>query len=188
MDPIIFEDKFAHDFLVEAYMTALRLDWHYQNKANIMQFPPNSPIANGSHCFLGARTFIKSGKYRFENNTPPIFLDILEHIVYKLLNNQNLELTVIDFNMQFKGQEGGYHQDLYNNDGTDRTILFYPHYEWKPEWGGSLDVVEEDGTIEQHELKPGKVLYFDGSVSHKANAPLIDNIPRISVAYRFSEK
>jgi hypothetical protein len=181
----VWNDSFSHDILVDVHKLAITLPWTLSNVANRKTFPQDSVLTTGSHRFFGVNTYSRYHRYNITNSTPQLYFDILDFIVYGLIKTDNLELISIDHNLQMEGQNGTAHKDLYLNNGGDRTILFYPHYEWKEENGGPLEILDENFNVVESILpNPGCVVYFDGSVNHRAIAPKIANIPRISTAFR----
>ncbi len=185
----VYDDLFAHDFLVDLYKTCVKkVDWQYTNTANRSQYPDGSILAKGSHNFFGRRIFSHKTRYNVENFAPDQFFEVLEHVVFNVLKKENLHLMAIDCNLQVMGQNGTSHRDVsLDNTVNDRTIMFYPHYEWKDEWGGALEIIENDKVIDKIFPYPGRVVYFDSSVHHRALAPDIPDIGRISIAYRLNE-
>jgi hypothetical protein len=183
----IWNDSFSHDALVDAYKLALSLPWNFSNVANIRKFPYDSVLTAGSHRFFGVNTYSKRHRYNIFNNTPQLYFNILDFIVDDLIKTDNLELISIDHNLQIGGQNGTTHRDIYVGNDRDRTILFYPHYEWKEEYGGQLEILDDGNNVIKSILpNPGCVVYFDGSVPHRAIAPKNTETPRISTAFRMS--
>jgi Rps23 Pro-64 3,4-dihydroxylase Tpa1-like proline 4-hydroxylase len=97
-----------------------------------------------------------------------------------------MSLIQIDANLQVSGQDGSYHNDTYIGGGKDRTIIFYPHIEWKEEWGGELQILDGD-LIHNIFPNPGKIVCFDSTVKHRALAPSLNDKPRMSIAFRMIE-
>jgi len=181
----VWNDSFSHDLLVDAYKLALTFPWNFCNVANISKFPSDSILTSGSHRFFGVNTYSKRHRYNIINNTPQLYFDILDFIVDGLIKTDNLELISIDHNLQISGQNGTTHRDIYLGNGRDRTILFYPHYEWKEENGGPLEILDDNNNVIKSILpNPGCVVYFDGTVPHRAIAPNKIDTPRISTAFR----
>ena len=181
----VWNDNFSHDVLVDVHKLALTLPWTLCNIANRKTFPQDSVLTTGSHRFFGVNTYSRRHRYNIFNTTHKLYFDILDFIVDNLIKTDNLELISIDHNLQMTGQTGTAHKDLYLNNGRDRTILFYPHYEWKEENGGPLEILDENYNVVKSILPtPGCVVYFDGSINHRAIAPNNIDTPRISTAFR----
>jgi len=177
----VFDDLFAKDFIMETKTVVERLPWQYINKANRNQYPYDSPFSKGSHTFFGTRIFESRAGFDVYNETPNILMQVINHVVFEIIQ-EPLDLQVIETNLQVRGQDGRNHRDLYEDERNDRTILYYPHDEWKEEWGGELKVY---GDSPQSLLPlPGRVVYLDSSVEHQALGPLVDNVARMSIAYR----
>lgn len=179
----VYDDLFTADFIMEASKLAHRFPWTYNNVANRNQFPYDSIFTKGTHRFFGTSLYEQSG-YKTHNTTPDLFLNALDHICGNMIE-EKLSLHAISANLQVYGQDGTAHKDNYGGDGKDRTILFYCHHEWKEEWGGALEILNDDDEVIDSVLPlPGRVVYLDSSVLHRAKAPLVKNIARMSIAYR----
>ena len=181
----VFDDLFAHDFLVDIHKECCELGWQYGNIANRYQYPKNSMLCKGSHLFFGCNLFWNNSKFNVTNRTPFKIMEVLEFFIGEVISEEDLTLSSISGNLQVYSQDGTPHQDLYVGNGRDRTILFYPHYEWKEEWGGALEILDNNGNvIDSYFPKPGRIVYFDSTILHRGKAPLIPNIGRMSIAYR----
>ena len=184
----IYDNLYADDFLVELNSLARNMPWGYGNTANRYQYPENSVLGKGTHVFFGRRIYQKHSPYKIHNNTPDEFINVLENFVFNIIKDNTLELKAIDINLQILGQDGTAHRDVYANTEQDRTIMFYPHYKWEESWGGSFQVLDEDENIVDEYLPlPGRIIYFDSAVLHRALGPAIANTPRMSVAFRMNK-
>lgn len=183
----VYDELYTDDFLVKLHALSRDLPWGYGNTANRYQYPQDSILGKGSHVFFGRRIYQKHSPYRIHNHAPDEFIDVLENFVFKIIKDNSLELQGIDINLQLLGQDGTVHRDFYNNP-QDRTIMFYPHYKWDESWGGAFQVLDnQDNIIDEYFPMPGRIIYFDSTVLHRALAPTIANIPRISVAFRMNK-
>lgn len=181
----VYDDLFTDDFIMEMSKAAHRLPWKYTNVANRNQFPVSSMFAKGTHRFFGSVLWDDKGGYNIENNTPKEFMDVLDFFLDKGFFDENVRMHSIDANLQVYGQDGTGHIDDFMADGTDRTVLLYCHHEWKEEWGGALEILNEDEEVIESILPmPGRVVYLDSSVLHRARAPLVKDVARMSIAYR----
>jgi hypothetical protein len=180
----VYDDLFTPDFIMEMSKAAHMLPWTYSNVANRDQFPLDSTFTKGTHKFFGSSLWFRDSLYNVTNNTPDIFLKALDHLQFSVLE-EDVDMHCIDSNLQVYGQDGTAHKDDFISDGTDRTILLYCHHEWKEEWGGALEILNDDGEVIESVLPlPGRVVYLDSSVLHRARAPLVKNEGRMSIAYR----
>jgi len=180
----VYDDLFTDDFLVGVNLLCRNLPWGYANTANRYQFPHESPLAKGSHVFFGKRLYEKTSPYRITNEAPSELFDVLEHFVFSKLK-EDLDLLAIDTNLQMQGQDGTAHLDLLAGNNQDRTIMFYPHYKWEDSWGGQLQVLDKNEEVTREYFpKPGRIIYFDSTVLHRALAPDVPNEPRMSIAFR----
>jgi hypothetical protein len=182
----IYDDLFSDDFLMDSFIFySNEVLWKPTNIANRRTFPVGSPLAKGSHILLGA--FFKPEN----NDVPPIIQDPFEWFMYNFSDElgENVELTRIDCNLQTYMLDGTAHRDRYHDDGSDRTLLFYPHYKWKDNWGGEFQVLNDDmETIQSIEIKPGRMVYIDSSVLHRGLGPTHKYIYRLCTAYRLRVK
>jgi len=181
----VYDDLYTDDFLVALNALSRDLSWGYANTANRYQYPSRSPLAKGSHVFFGRRIYQKHSPYRINNDTPDEFFDVLENFVFNVLQDNSLELIGIDTNLQILGQNGTAHRDIMAGNDEDRTIMFYPHYKWEESWGGQFQVLDENENVkEEYYPLPGRIIYFDSTVLHRALGPTVPDTPRISIAFR----
>jgi Rps23 Pro-64 3,4-dihydroxylase Tpa1-like proline 4-hydroxylase len=181
----VYDDLFTPDFIVNTAIEAHNLPWTYTNVANRTQFPPDSVLTKGSHRFFG--TIVYDWKNRVDD-TPNIFKALLDYLLSNIIEEE-VKLHIISTNLQVYGQDGTTHVDDYIGSNKDRTILYYPHCEWKEEWGGALEILNDDGEVIESVLPlPGRVVYMDSSISHRANAPSVKNIGRMSITYRLASE
>jgi len=184
----VYDDLFTPDFIMETSKAAHDLPWRYTNVANRNQFPSNSIFTKGSHKFFGSTLYDQVSRYNVYNQTPTLFLDVLNHLCDYIIKEE-VKMHTINSNLQVYGQDGTAHRDNFVGDSKDRTILFYCHHEWKEEWGGALEILNDDGEVIDSVLPmPGRVVYLDSSVLHRARAPLVKNVARMSIAYRMQAK
>lgn len=182
----VFDNLFTKDLLLDLNVYfRTDLSWSINNVANRHQYPISSSLCEGSHLLFGKRIYHRHSRYKVHNEATNQVIDVLEHFVHNILKHNGLELFYIDCNLQMCGQDGTSHIDDFLGRGRDRTIMFYPHFEWQESWGGQLQILDDNhNVIEEHYPKPGRIIYFDSSVSHRALGPRVPNVPRFSVAYR----
>lgn len=85
-------------------------------------------------------------------------------------------------NGQTFGLDGEYHQDSYDDCGY--TFLYYPHDEWKPEWGGTTSIFV-GSEIKHFYPEPNTAILFPGNLLHCGHAPTRDYLGlRVSLAYK----
>lgn len=68
-----------------------------------------------------------------------------------------------------------------NLPGQFRTFLIYLNSEWKYEWGGATELQTDDHTIFEYPT-PGKLVAFDSQTLHRACAPTVPNVLRMTLA------
>jgi len=84
-----------------------------------------------------------------------------------------------------KELDGTWHIDSLQEN--EYTLLYYPHYKWKKEWGGNLEI-DIDGDIQTIEVKPGRMVLLDATRPHRAFGPAERYIYRFSIAYRLMKE
>lgn len=188
MQNMLYDNNFTPDFLVKLHAAAVEIGWEYANAANRVTYPYESKLSIGNRpLFFGQRMFTRENSLRIsECNVPEVFWEALEHFCFRVYTEEKLELIAIDSNLQLQGMDGEWHTDVLTqpDDGSNRTIMFYPMYEWFDDWGGQLEIQNDDGSIDSLLPKPGRFIYFDSKKLHRGLAPTIPNKPRISIAYR----
>ena len=184
----VFDNNFTPDFLVKLYIASVQIPWEYTNTSNRVTYPHKSKLSVGNlPFFFGNRLFNKENSLRVTNcEVDDVFWEVLEHFCFNLYTEENLELIAIDANLQLQGMDGDWHSDVFTepDDGSNRTIMFYPMYEWFDDWGGELEIQNEDGNISRLLPKPGRFIYFDSKKLHRGLAPTVPNKPRMSIAFR----
>ena len=186
MEMKVYDNLFTDKFLLELYECCVKLPWNLSNTANRNQYPDECITTKGSHLIFGTRLFYRESYYSVRNYAPRQLFDVLEYFISDHLK-EDLFLDKIDCNLQVMGQNGTSHKDIILGNGIDRTIIFYPHYKWDENWGGELEILEENKVVEKIFPAPGRVLFFDSSVTHRALAPKIPNLGRMSIAYRMGK-
>lgn len=188
MEVKVFDDLFTDKFLMDVHIASKKIAWNYTNTANRKSYPQNCFLNEGTHVFFGSCLYEWVSYFNVKNTCPDILLEVLEYFVLEQLNDHSLKLFKIDSNLQIKGQDGTPHRDVYVGDGRDRTILFYPHYKWDKSWGGELQILDNENNVVKSLLPlPGRIIYFDSSVNHRALAPKVPNVSRTSIAFRMEK-
>lgn len=182
----IYDNIFSYDFIVKSYMESLELPWNYTNIANRFQYPTSSILSKGSHLFFGKRIYEKKGLFNIKNNSPDIFLEVIEHFVKNVIQDTSIDLVAIDCNFQLCGQDGTAHSDFEKNK-ISLTAIYYPVIDWKSEWGGALEILDNDKIVDRIYPVPGRMVFFDSSIYHRSVAPTIPEAPKISIAYRLNK-
>ena len=173
MDTIVLDDFVSDDFLFNIHKFFDTAPWIYKNEAN------RNAFGVGSHKF-----FIWLPP---DNRPEDHWLDFLWSCLSDHLNIKG-DIKEIHANLQVFGQQGTWHKDFYGN-GNTKALLYYPVLQWNQEWGGSLDIREDDtDEYVSYQYVPGRIIYMDGSKEHRANAPLVINKGRISLVFNIEEK
>lgn len=173
----VFDDLFDQKYIFELEDESNKIPHLPGNIANRKSWPYGK---NGSHDVLGINIFKKIGKYIYFSKCPTIFMEAFTHIAENIIQ-QNFELLAIDSNMQVMSMDGTFHRD-----GKMKTIILYTTANWKNDWGGEFEYFEdeENNIIKKIDYVPGRVLYFDGNILHRAAAPLVPYVYRYSIAFR----
>jgi hypothetical protein len=173
----IFDNVFDRKYILELNEEAEKIPNFPNNIANRKTFPYGT---QGTHNILGNVIFEKKGKYIYESKCPIIFMEAFTHIANNVIK-KNFELISIHTNMQVMSMEGSYHRD-----GNIKSVMIYTTSYWEKEWGGEFEYLENENATDSKliEYVPGRVLYFDGNILHKARAPLIPYVYRHSILFR----
>jgi len=93
----------------------------------------------------------------------------------------NHSLYQVYFNCIKPGEQFDWHED-----GVGTTIILYINPIWKPYWGSGTKFLI-NGKTKHVGVKPGRCVWFDASISHKAHAPniLMNDFARFSIAFQF---
>ena len=96
---------------------------------------------------------------------------------------KNLSLYKIYANIQYAGQNGGFHTD--NTTPHSRTAILMLS-KTLPKGSGTFQIKEEgfQNKIETHDFEQNKLLYFKSTLSHRGNAPLEPGFPRVTLAFK----
>lgn len=184
----IYDDLFTSDFLVKLTSICYELPWQYTVTSNRYQYPSSSILCKGANNnkFFGSRLYHRKDYNLIINDAPDEFFEVLNF--FSKTVKKNFQLNVIDTNLQVKNQDGDSHRDLGLTSGDTRSIIFYPHFEWDTSWGGNLEIYNENQQlIDEYKIKPGRIIFLDSSVWHKAKGPLVHGIARISIVFRVTE-
>ena len=105
--------------------------------------------------------------------------------------NENVEGYLDGFVIErcyANGQTAGLSGVPHYDDG-ELTFLYYPNLDWKPDWGGHLNFLDDDGNIQNMiQFKPNRALIFSANILHYADAPARHyNGLRISLAYKLKK-
>lgn len=187
-----FDNLFDQGMILRTYREAISLSWDYNVMSNdpLKDIPGESTLANYDAIksrFFGCRLYQHIEGYKTTANCPEIFWQILTTFVGGVLkeSESTLQLRYVHANLQVMGQDGETHRDIIMNEGRDRSILYFPHTEWREEWGGQLQILDDDDNVIDEFLPlPGRIVYLDGRHPHRALAPLVPNLGRISIAYK----
>ena len=104
--------------------------------------------------------------------------------VGKILKRR-IELVRVNTNVQFPGQEAGFH-----TDGNDRswTLLAFMQSDWNTLWGGDFICQTENQDYVGIPYMPNHGVLFRGSMLHRGSAPnALCPTFRLSVAFTYQE-
>ena len=182
----VIDDLFDPQFLVKLESEILnKVPVYSTNIANRTSYPYGF---KGSHRLLGADIFVREGHNRVDTLHPSagIFFDAFE-IIENNIFDCPIFLHRIDINLQCYGQDGAGHTDGSND--SEVTIMIMNNLQWKPEWGGQFQIVDEvngNNVLEEHAYIPGRLLIFPGNHPHRGLAPLDRYAYRYTTVFRCS--
>ena len=84
-------------------------------------------------------------------------------------------------NGQVKGQNGNWH-----TDHSDKTVIYFP-LTWNQMWGGST-FFKIDGSNQEIHYKKNRLIVFDSAIPHYGSSPSVDNVLRVSIAFKLGLK
>jgi hypothetical protein len=161
---VIVKDDFFNADLCNLIATAVQaFQWCYGHKS-----VRNNPAHN---------KFFVSHLWTHSSSEDNFFHMLWKQIHKQVPSVQGYHCRRIYANGQVKGQNSNWHTD----DG-DKTVLYYP-LEWAPEWGGSTHFAI-DGSDNEIQIKQNRIVIFDSHISHYGSGPTVDNILRISIAFK----
>jgi hypothetical protein len=114
-------------------------------------------------------------------NSEPYFTQDLFVEIQNLIGEE-FSIERVYANGQTFGLDGEYHQDCEDDFGY--TFLYYPHEEWKLEWGGTTSVFV-GSEIKHFYPEPNTAIFFPGKLLHCGHSPTRDYLGlRMSLAYK----
>lgn len=146
------------------------------NRANRKTFPYGDV---GTHNIMGAMLYKRYSKHVFESTCPLELLKAFQHLADNVIR-QNLDLWAIHSNLQSKSMDGTIHADKSPN------VMIFTTADWKKSWGGEFQLFDPatPELVETVEYVPGRVVFFDGTIPHRALAPKVPYVYRHSIVYR----
>ena len=115
--------------------------------------------------------------------TPQIVKDIHNSIKEKFLTNEYV-LEDSHANCQTIMQDGPRHVDV--NSKASAIIMTNPS--WHEGYGGETEFLDTDGNIHLVDFVPGRIIMFNGQIPHRALAPRVAGIFRITLNFQFGVK
>ena len=183
------DNLFTDKFLIECYEEVAYKDtsWQYESTTDRYQYPDDCVFTQGSSRFMGTTWYEKITDHFYMNKLPPSLMYVYEVILKHFAEDlPSTKLWRIQGNLQVEGMVQTPHLDLFTNTETERTVLFFPHYKWEKEWGGEFVTYDSDNNIEGKYLPlPGRLLLIDNKIKHHGTPPIMSQIARYSVVYRF---
>jgi hypothetical protein len=114
----------------------------------------------------------------------------VEYIFKKFSETYNIKAEVLScvLNGQTSGQDTTWHVDLYDDDldiDNKFTLIYYVNSTWEDQ-SGSTVLRLDSNTQSEHKINfvPGRVLFFPSGLQHYAESPKLDNLLRITCAYK----
>ena len=179
----IFDNVFDSLYLHETFAKISSMPVNFTNVANRKTKPYGY---RGTHTLLGATVFSRSGINHIDYidmEYYPIFYSMFELILDYM--DVNFYLTAITTNIQPTGCDGTTHCDAENGENDEYTILVMTNPEWKKEWGGQFQLVDESGVVvEEHEYVPGRIILIPSAHPHRGLGPTEKYVYRSSVVFR----
>ena len=146
------------------------------NIANRKTFPYGD---EGTHKIMGTSLYKKYSKYIFESTCPLELLRAFQHVADNVIK-QNLDLWAIHSNLQAQSMDGTIHTD------SSPNVMIFTTADWSKDWGGEFQLFDPITTelVETVEYVPGRIVFFDGVIPHRALGPTVPYVYRHSIVYR----
>ena len=111
------------------------------------------------------------------------FIKPLFHNKAECILGKKVETFRVYGNGQAHGQCGSFHKDT---PGCEYTIVYFLHKNWKPEYGGHLVFIDDNGNyIDSIWPETNSAVFFNSNIKHCALEPTIHcKSQRVSVAYK----
>ena len=175
----VIDDLFDLHYITSLEETILSsVPVYTTNIANSTSHPKGRK--GGTHRLCGIDIYSRSSPNRVDSLHPKAseFFDVFEIIEQEF--TCPILLHRIDLNLQFYGMDGSSHLDSH-----EYTIMLMNNSEWRPEWGGQFQLLDDQGNvIEEHSYVPGRVIMFPSNIPHRGLAPLVKSVFRYSTVFR----
>lgn len=85
-------------------------------------------------------------------------------------------------NGQTQGQDSAVHSDFPASVQSAHTYMLYLNQQWDQSWGGATKFYPTDAEPYEILPEPGKLIAYDGRISHQGLSPLVPNVLRVTLA------
>ena len=120
--------------------------------------------------------------------TTEALMGFLKYYNQKYVPEINLVPNMLHCNGQTVGQNGKGHRDVYNDDFKNYTLMLMINTKWEKEWGGQFEILDKEKgnpkVVKTIDYKPGRVIFFDGSIPHRGIGPTIPDILRKTLVFK----
>ena len=173
--------KMNEDFLMSQHWGCHNRAMDY-NSARFFAINFNSNSQSGRKGRLDANDY-DNKREEWLPYTPQIVKDIHNSIKEKFLTNEYV-LEDSHANCQTIMQDGPRHVDV--NSKASAIIMTNPL--WHEGYGGETEFLDTDGNIHLVDFVPGRIIMFNGQIPHRALAPRVAGIFRITLNFQFGVK
>jgi hypothetical protein len=174
----VWDNKIDDEFIFEKDKESNSYHWEFNNAANRHSFPNNN---KSSQLFWGCN-YLPSEEIKNQ------YLDLLKFCSINLFFRKIIKINRMSFNGQTFGQDGACHTDIIDSKANEKTLMVYLNHRWEREWGAEFQVLKSfsnDSEVDfSIDFKPGRIIYFDVDLPHRALAPKINGILRKSLVYQ----
>jgi len=115
--------------------------------------------------------------------TPQIVKDIHKRVKEKFLTEEYV-LEDCHANLQTIMQDGPRHLDVH----AKSSIIIMTNPVWHDGYGGETEFLDTDGNIHLVDFVPGRIVAFNGQIPHRALAPRVAGIFRITLNFQSGVK
>ena len=172
--------KMHEDFLMSQHWGCHNRNYHDGDTFFAINF--NSNTQSGRKGRLNANDYDNKIE-EWLPYTPQIVKDIYKSIKQKFLTDKFV-LEDCHANCQTIMQDGPRHIDV--NSKASEIIMTNPL--WHEGYGGETEFLDTDGNIHLVDFVPGRIIMFNGQIPHRALAPRVAGIFRITLNFQFGVK
>lgn len=178
----LIEDLFLHQLDFDTSLLEYTFD---VSGGGAMTYPYD---LNRGYRIWGRRIFQRNSEDSIHNRFTDEMYGLWRHLSTRLLNDQ-YTLQSAHINGQTLGMDGGIHKDV--DQPNPYTLMVFINHKWEKQWGGEFQILDgeepDSKVLKTIEYVPGRVIFFNGELWHRALAPKENFIFRRSLVFKLSK-